>query len=63
VLLIEPTETEDKDTLDGFCEAMKIILKEAEMDVNILKNAPETMPVKRLDDVRAVKQLDIVWRG
>ncbi len=62
-LLIEPTETEDKETLDEFCAVMEAIQKEAEEDVNILKNAPETMPVKRLDDVRAAKQLDIVWHA
>jgi len=62
-LLIEPTESEDKETLDEFCAVMQEIQQEAEQDINILKNAPQTMPVKRLDDVRAAKQLDIVWHA
>ena len=58
-LLIEPTETEDKDTLDAFVEAMCAIFEEAKQDIGKLKGAPYTMPVRRLDDVRAVRQLDI----
>jgi glycine dehydrogenase subunit 2 len=61
-LLIEPTETEDRKTLDSFVEAMIKIQKEAEADVEILKLAPHTMPVKRLDDVRAARELDLVWK-
>ena len=61
-LLIEPTETEDKATLDRFVEAMRAIDAEAESDVARLKNAPATMPVKRLDDVRAARELDLVWK-
>jgi glycine dehydrogenase (decarboxylating) beta subunit (EC 1.4.4.2) len=61
-LLIEPTETEAKETLDDFVETMAVILKEAEADSSLLKGAPYTLPVKRLDDVKAVKQLDVVWK-
>ncbi|MCC7199002.1 MAG: aminomethyl-transferring glycine dehydrogenase subunit GcvPB [Gammaproteobacteria bacterium] len=61
-LLIEPTETESKEELDGFIEAMVSILREAETDVSILKGAPHTLPVRRLDDVRAAKQLDLTWK-
>lgn len=61
-LLIEPTETEAKETLDGFIETMAIILQETEADPQLLKQAPYTLPVKRLDDVKAVKQLDVVWK-
>lgn len=60
-LLIEPTETETKEELDGFVEAMIAIRKEAEEDVETLKGAPYTMPVRRLDDVRAARQLDLTW--
>ncbi len=61
-LLIEPTETESKETLDAFVEAMAAILGEAEADAEKLKAAPYTMPVRRLDDVRAAKQLDLTWK-
>jgi glycine dehydrogenase subunit 2 len=60
-LLIEPTETEAKETLDGFIDAMAKILDEAKADGAMLKKAPYTLPVRRLDDVKAVKQLDVVW--
>lgn len=61
-LLIEPTETEDKDTLDKFIDAMVAIQKEAETDADKVKAAPHTMPVRRLDDVKAAKELDLVWQ-
>jgi glycine dehydrogenase subunit 2 len=61
-LLIEPTETESRETLDAFVEAMVTILGEAQSDAPKLKGAPWTMPVRRLDDVRAAKQLDLAWR-
>jgi glycine dehydrogenase subunit 2 len=61
-LLIEPTETESQEALDGFVEAMEAILKEAAADAEHLKGAPYTMPVRRLDDVRAAKQLDLTWK-
>ena len=61
-LLIEPTETESKETLDAFVEAMIAILAEAETEADKLKGAPYTMPVRRLDDVRAAKQLDLTWK-
>jgi glycine dehydrogenase subunit 2 len=58
-LLIEPTETEDRDTLDAFVEALCAIRDEARTDIAKLKGAPYSMPVRRLDDVRAARQLDI----
>jgi glycine dehydrogenase subunit 2 len=61
-LLIEPTETESRETLDAFVEAMVSILAEAHADAAKLKGAPYTMPVRRLDDVRAAKQLDLAWK-
>jgi glycine dehydrogenase subunit 2 len=61
-LLIEPTETESKEELDRFCDAMTAIRREMEQEPEKLKSAPHTMPVRRLDDVRAVKQLDVAWK-
>jgi glycine dehydrogenase subunit 2 len=61
-LLIEPTETESKDTLDAFVAAMAHILKEAVEEPEHVRSAPHTMPVRRLDDVRAAKQLDLTWK-
>jgi len=61
-LLIEPTETEDKQTLDDFINAMIQIQHEAETDHDLVKTAPHTQPVRRLDDVRAARELDLAWR-
>ena len=60
-LLIEPTETEAKAELDGFVEAMTAIRQEAQTEPDKLKGAPYTLPVRRLDDVRAARQLDLAW--
>ena len=54
-IMIEPTETESKDTLDSFIQAMKQIAEEAKTDKQLLKTAPHHTPIKRLDDVKAVK--------
>jgi glycine dehydrogenase subunit 2 len=62
-LLIEPTETEAKEDLDRFCDALASIREEMQHDSEKLTSAPHTMPVRRLDDVRAAKQLDLVWKG
>jgi glycine dehydrogenase subunit 2 len=55
-LMIEPTETEAKETLDAFCDAMLAIAREAADDPELLKEAPHHRPVKRLDEVRAAKR-------
>ncbi len=60
-LLIEPTETEPKELLDAFVDAMEKILIEANETPDLVTSAPHTMPVKRLDDVRAARQLDLRW--
>jgi glycine dehydrogenase subunit 2 len=60
-LLIEPTETEAKQELDAFVDALIAIQREAEQDAAKLKGAPYTLPVRRLDDVRAAKQLDLAY--
>jgi glycine dehydrogenase subunit 2 len=62
-LLIEPTETEDKETLDNFVDALVKIWDEAKADIQKVKGAPYTMPVRRLDDVRAVRQLDVRYQA
>ncbi len=62
-LLIEPTETEAKEDLDAFVDAMIAIQREAETEPAKVKSAPHTLPVRRLDDVRAAKQLDLTWKA
>jgi len=61
-LLIEPTETESKETLDAFVTAMKEILDEAHATPELVKTAPHTTPVRRLDDVKAARELDLAWK-
>jgi glycine dehydrogenase subunit 2 len=61
-LLIEPTESEDKATLDAFIDALSHILVEAETAPERVTGAPHTMPVRRLDDVRAARELDLAWK-
>lgn len=60
-LLIEPTETESKQTLDAFVEAMIKIREEARTNPQLLKSAPLTQPVRRLDDVKAARELNLVF--
>jgi glycine dehydrogenase subunit 2 len=55
-LMIEPTETESKETLDEFIEAMRQIAREAETSPELLKSAPHDTIVKRLDEVKAVRK-------
>jgi glycine dehydrogenase subunit 2 len=55
-LMIEPTETESKETLDAFCDALLRIAQEAAEQPELLKDAPHVRPVQRLDEVRAAKQ-------
>src|SRR5206468_7689084 len=55
-LMIEPTETEAKETLDAFADAMLAIADEAANDPELIKDAPHGRPVKRLDEVRAAKR-------
>lgn len=62
-LLIEPTETEAKQDLDAFVNALTSIQREAEQEPEKVKGAPYTLPVRRLDDVRAAKQLDLAWQA
>jgi glycine dehydrogenase subunit 2 len=55
-LMIEPTETETRERLDAFVEAMRAIVREAAADPSLLRDAPHTRPVRRLDEVRAAKE-------
>ncbi len=59
-LMIEPTETESKDTLDEFAKVMKTIIKELKEDPELVKNAPHTIPGRR-DEVKAARQLNLRW--
>jgi len=61
--LIEPTETESKEAMDEYIAAMASILKEAETDAEMVRGAPYTQPVKRLDDVKAARELDLTWQS
>ena len=61
-LLIEPTETESKETLDAFVAAMLAVKREAESQPELVKGAPHKLPVRRLDDVKAARELDLVWK-
>lgn len=60
-MMIEPTETESKDTLDAFIAVMKRIAEEARDNRELLKTAPHDTPVRRLDDVKAVKDAKFVF--
>jgi len=60
-LMIEPTETESKETLDAFCDAMIQIARETEQDPAVIHEAPVTTPVRRLDQTRAAREPNLTW--
>jgi glycine dehydrogenase subunit 2 len=62
-LMIEPTETESKPTLDAFVAAMQAIAAEAQSDPALVKGAPYSTPVRRLDEVRAARALVLADRA
>jgi glycine dehydrogenase subunit 2 len=62
-LMIEPTETESRETLDSFIEAMRTIAREAVSDPALLHDAPHSSPVRRLDEVKAAKELKVAAGG
>ncbi|HET8942834.1 MAG TPA: aminomethyl-transferring glycine dehydrogenase subunit GcvPB [Rudaea sp.] len=62
-LLIEPTETEAKETLDNFVEVMGQLLQLSTTNPQMMKDAPITTPVRRLDDVKCAKDLDLAWHA
>lgn len=59
--LIEPTETESKQTLDNFIDIMRLLFAEAVSNPDIFKLSPQHLPVRRLDEVKAAKELNVVW--
>jgi glycine dehydrogenase subunit 2 len=61
-LLIEPTESETREELDAFVEALTQIRQEAREHPDLVKDAPHRLPVRRLDDVRAARKLDLAWK-
>ncbi len=61
-LMIEPTETEPKETLDAFCDAMLEIARDAAERPEVLKEAPQSRPVRRLDEVKAAKRAIVRYR-
>jgi glycine dehydrogenase subunit 2 len=61
-LMIEPTETESKETLDRFIWAMKEIAREARENPDIIRSAPHVTPVSRLDEVTAAREPNLRWR-
>jgi glycine dehydrogenase subunit 2 len=60
-LMIEPTETESKETLDAFCDAMIQIAREAESNPGVIHDAPLTTSVRRLDQTRAAREPNLRW--
>lgn len=61
-LMIEPTETESREELDAFIEAVRIIVEEARADPEKVRSAPHTTPVRRLDEVAAARSPRLRWR-
>jgi glycine dehydrogenase subunit 2 len=59
--MVEPTETETRETLDAFAAALAQAAGEAREDPDVLRRAPVTAPVRRLDEARAARQLKIRW--
>lgn len=60
-IMVEPTETESLETIDGFIETMIKIAEEAKDNPSLLKNAPYNTPVRRIDEARAARQLIVKW--
>jgi len=61
-IMIEPTETESKETLDAFIEAMIEIAREAEQNPELLHHAPHNTPVRRLDEANAARKPNLRWK-
>jgi glycine dehydrogenase subunit 2 len=60
-MLIEPTETESKEAIDAFCDAMLAIAREAESEPETVRSAPHTTPVRRLDEATAARKPVLRW--
>jgi len=61
-LMIEPTESEPKEELDAFCDAMLAIARECQERPELVRSAPHTTPVRRLDEARAARQPILRWK-
>ena len=61
--MIETTETESRERLDQFCNALIAIAREADQDPEMIKKAPHTRPIGRLDEVRAARNLDVSFNS
>ena len=61
-LMVEPTESEAKEALDAFCEAMLAIAREAEEEPELLRGAPHDAPLRRLDEAAAARKPYLRWR-
>ncbi|HWH24851.1 MAG TPA: aminomethyl-transferring glycine dehydrogenase subunit GcvPB [Candidatus Limnocylindria bacterium] len=62
-MLIEPTDTESVETLDAFADALIAIAEEARTEPDVLRSAPHSSPVRRLDEATAARQPDLRWRA
>ncbi|HEV3232586.1 MAG TPA: aminomethyl-transferring glycine dehydrogenase subunit GcvPB, partial [Candidatus Dormibacteraeota bacterium] len=62
-LMVEPTETESRETLDAFADAVERIWEEVQRDPEMVRHAPHTMPVGRLDEVKAARQPKLTWKA
>lgn len=60
-MMVEPTETESKETLDAFAEALEMITREAREDPQKVQTAPHKTPVGRLDEAKAARELKVRW--
>ena len=60
--MIEPTESETRETLDAFIQALKEIDREVRENPDLVRQAPHTTPVSRLDEARAARQPDLRWQ-
>jgi glycine dehydrogenase subunit 2 len=60
-MMVEPTETETKETLDAFADALLQVAEEAKSDPDLLRDAPVTTPVRRLDEAKAARELKLRW--
>jgi len=61
-MMIEPTESESKETLDALAEALLAIMEEARRDPELVRSAPHTTGIRRLDEVHAARNLDLRWQ-
>jgi glycine dehydrogenase subunit 2 len=59
--MIEPTETESREELDAFIEAVQTIVEEARTDPERVKTAPHSTPVRRIDEVKAARTPKLRW--